>query len=276
MKTTGGKGLHVVAPIKPGPGWSACVAFARRVVDLLVAETPRAFVATMAKSARKGKIFIDYFRNQRGATSVAAYSTRARPGAPVSTPVTWEELDSVPSGSHFTLATVERRLAKLSRDPWAGYETLSSVACPRPGAPRRSSTRAASRVTASLPRRHDARAGSRRPRIPPLGAAALPSETFTARHRALSQLSGNEIALNDVEGIETSGAVVRQTAPTGRRTMARYSRGAGKAVKSAMRRRKKGTLRSGSGKRVTSRKQAIAIGLSEAREKGARVPRKSK
>jgi bifunctional non-homologous end joining protein LigD len=125
VKTTGGKGLHVVAPIQPGPGWSDCVGFAGRVVDLLVAETPKAFVATMAKSARKGKIFIDYFRNQRGATSVAAYSTRARTGAPVSTPITWDELDRVPSGSHFTLATIERRLAKLSRDPWAGYETLA-------------------------------------------------------------------------------------------------------------------------------------------------------
>ena len=125
VKTTGGKGLHVVAPIQPGPGWSDCVAFAGRVVDLLVAETPKAFVATMAKSARKGKIFIDYFRNQRGATSVAAYSTRARTGAPVSTPITWDELDRVPSGSHFTLATIERRLARLSRDPWAGYETVA-------------------------------------------------------------------------------------------------------------------------------------------------------
>jgi bifunctional non-homologous end joining protein LigD len=125
VKTTGGKGLHVVAPIEPGPGWSACVEFAGRVVDLLVAETPKAFVGTMTKSARKGKIFIDYFRNQRGATSVAAYSTRARPGAAVSTPLTWNELDNVPSGSHFTLSAVERRLAKLSRDPWAGYEALS-------------------------------------------------------------------------------------------------------------------------------------------------------
>jgi bifunctional non-homologous end joining protein LigD len=94
------------------------------VVDDLVAETPRAFVATMAKSARAGKIFIDYFRNQRGATSVAAYSTRARPGAPVSTPVTWEELDAVPAGTHFTIARVERRLAKQTADPWARYTKL--------------------------------------------------------------------------------------------------------------------------------------------------------
>jgi bifunctional non-homologous end joining protein LigD len=124
VKTTGGKGLHVVTPIKPGPAWPACVAFARRVVDNLVAETPRAFTATMAKSARTGKIFVDYFRNQRGATSVSAYSTRARPGAPVSTPVTWDELDAVPAGSHFTIASVERRLAKLTADPWARYATL--------------------------------------------------------------------------------------------------------------------------------------------------------
>ena len=124
VKTTGGKGLHVVTPIKPGPGWPACVAFARHVVHGLVAETPRAFTATMAKSARAGKIFIDYFRNQRGATSVAAYSTRARPGAPVSTPITWEELDAIPAGSHFTIARVERRLARLAADPWARYTTL--------------------------------------------------------------------------------------------------------------------------------------------------------
>jgi bifunctional non-homologous end joining protein LigD len=127
VKTTGGKGLHVVSPIKPGPGWAACIAFARRVVDTLVADTPRAFTATMAKAARKGKIFIDYFRNERGATSVVAYSTRARPGAPVSTPVTWGELGAVPAGSHFTIVTVERRLARLTADPWAGYAALQQA-----------------------------------------------------------------------------------------------------------------------------------------------------
>jgi bifunctional non-homologous end joining protein LigD len=124
VKTTGGKGLHVVAPIEPGPGWPACVDFARDVAETLVAETPRAFTATMSKAARPGKIFLDYFRNQRGATSVAAYSSRARPGAPVSTPLTWKELDAVPAGSHFTVDTVERRLARLREDPWAGYRAL--------------------------------------------------------------------------------------------------------------------------------------------------------
>jgi bifunctional non-homologous end joining protein LigD len=124
VKTTGGKGLHVVAPIRPGPGWPAFVEFARDVTETLVAETPNAFIATMAKSERKGKIFIDYFRNQRGATSVAAYSTRARPGATVSVPLTWDELDTVPAGNHFTIDTVERRLAQLKRDPWVGHLRL--------------------------------------------------------------------------------------------------------------------------------------------------------
>lgn len=125
VKTTGGKGLHVVAPIEPGPGWDACVAFAVDVSEAIVAEAPRAFTITMAKAARPGRIFIDYFRNRRGATSVAAYSARARAGAPVSTPITWEELDRVRAGSHFTIGTVERRLAKLARDPWAGYGRLA-------------------------------------------------------------------------------------------------------------------------------------------------------
>jgi bifunctional non-homologous end joining protein LigD len=125
VKTTGGKGLHVVTPIQRGPSWSACVEFARDVTETLVAERPDGFTATMAKIARKGKIFIDYFRNQRGATSVAAYSTRARPGAPVSVPLTWTELDRVPAGSHFSIDVVERRLARLKADPWAGYSRLS-------------------------------------------------------------------------------------------------------------------------------------------------------
>ena len=124
VKTTGGKGLHVVAPIEPGPTWVTCADFASHVTDELVAETPAAFTATMAKAARPGKIFIDHFRNQRGATSVAAYSTRARPGAPVSTPITWQELDSVPAGDYFTIDSVLRRVAERRRDPWAAYETV--------------------------------------------------------------------------------------------------------------------------------------------------------
>lgn len=136
VKTTGGKGLHVVAPIRPGPSWSAGVEFAREVTGALVAEHPDGFTATMAKTARRGKIFIDYFRNQRGATSVAAYSTRARPGAPVSVPITWTELDRVPAGDHFTIESVERRLDTLKGDPWTGYARLAQ-SLPPAGARRR-------------------------------------------------------------------------------------------------------------------------------------------
>jgi bifunctional non-homologous end joining protein LigD len=123
VKTTGGKGLHVVAPIAPA-GWAECFGFAEGLTDTLVSRAPGAFVTTMAKADRPGKIFVDYFRNQRGATAVAAYSTRARPGAPVSVPVAWEELGTLRSSAHFTIATVGRRLARLATDPWAGYATL--------------------------------------------------------------------------------------------------------------------------------------------------------
>jgi bifunctional non-homologous end joining protein LigD len=154
VKTTGGKGLHVVAPIRPDRGWGECLDFARQVTETLVAETPAAFVATMAKAARRGKIFIDYFRNQRGATSVAAYSTRARPGAPVSTPVAWDELDAVPGPGHFTIANVPRRLAQLPADPWAGYARLAQV-LPAPGRPRRQAVRGRPRpARSSWRRRH--------------------------------------------------------------------------------------------------------------------------
>lgn len=124
VKTTGGKGLHVVAPIDPGPGWSACLDFTAQLTETLVRETPRALTATMAKSARKGKIFVDYLRNQRGATSVAAFSTRARPGAPISMPLAWEELGSIRASDQFKITNVSRRLTRLATDPWADYATV--------------------------------------------------------------------------------------------------------------------------------------------------------
>jgi bifunctional non-homologous end joining protein LigD len=127
VKTTGGKGLHVVAPIDPGPGWSECFAFTERVVEALVAEVPQALTGTMAKAARHGKIFVDYLRNQRGATSVAAFSTRARPGAPVSVPLSWEELGSIRAADQFTIGNIARRLARLAQDPWADYASLRQV-----------------------------------------------------------------------------------------------------------------------------------------------------
>jgi len=121
VKTTGGKGLHVVTPLVPDRGWDECADFARRLAEALAGRHPDEYVTEASKSARKGKIFIDWLRNVRGATSIAAYSTRARPGAPVSTPVTWEELPRTPP-DQYTVQTLPRRLSSLKKDPWAGYD----------------------------------------------------------------------------------------------------------------------------------------------------------
>ncbi len=92
VKTTGGKGLHVVTPLTPKADWETVKSFSKAVAERIVRESPEEYIATMSKEKRKGKIFIDYLRNGRGATSIAAYSTRGRLGAPVSTPVSWDEL----------------------------------------------------------------------------------------------------------------------------------------------------------------------------------------
>jgi bifunctional non-homologous end joining protein LigD len=127
VKTTGGKGLHVVVPLARRHSWSEVKSFAKGVADLLVATAPTRYVATSSKAARRGKLFVDYLRNDRGSLAVAAYSTRARAGAPVSTPVSWEELGSLTSGADFTLANLPRRLARLRRDPWEGISQLSQT-----------------------------------------------------------------------------------------------------------------------------------------------------
>jgi bifunctional non-homologous end joining protein LigD len=131
VKTTGGKGLHVVVPIATGPGWDETAAFARSLADRLAREQPRAYIARMAKAERKGRIFIDYLRNVRGATSVAAYSTRAEPAAPVSVPVGWDELSPTVRSDSYTVANVPRRLAQLKEDPWARYWTVRQKLPPR-------------------------------------------------------------------------------------------------------------------------------------------------
>ena len=117
VKTTGGKGLHVVLPIKPTP-WDEAKDFCRRMAEQMSADHPDRFTATIKKTARKDRIFIDYLRNSREATAIAPYSTRARPGATVSVPLTWEELASQKTSNAFTVANVPKRLARLRRDPW--------------------------------------------------------------------------------------------------------------------------------------------------------------
>jgi len=122
LKTTGGKGLHVVVPIQRSHDWDEVKAFAKAVADHMVATIPQRFTSNMAKRVRKGKIFIDYLRNARGATAIAAYSPRAKPGAPVSVPIAWEELSTEVSSDYFTIMNVPARLKQLRRDPWKGYD----------------------------------------------------------------------------------------------------------------------------------------------------------
>lgn len=122
-KTTGGKGLHVVVPIKPNVSHEDARVFAHAVVERLVATDPSAFTSNMSKAARDGKIFVDYLRNAHGATAVAAFSTRARPGVTVAVPVAWDELDEGLDPASFDTTTVpERLLAQGSADPWAAFE----------------------------------------------------------------------------------------------------------------------------------------------------------
>jgi bifunctional non-homologous end joining protein LigD len=121
LKTTGGKGLHVVAPIERRQGWDEVKAFTRAIARHLASVLPDRFTANMAKSRRGGRIFVDYLRNDEGATAIAAYSTRARPGAPVSVPLSWDELSPDLDPADWNLKTVPARLADR-RDPWQGYE----------------------------------------------------------------------------------------------------------------------------------------------------------
>jgi len=119
LKTTGGKGLHVVVPIRPTLDWTQAKGFTKAVADLLVGTFPDRFIATVSKAQRKGKIFIDYLRNAEGATAIAPYAIRARAKAPVSTPIGWKELDTDVRFDHFNVRTIPERLRGLRQDPWA-------------------------------------------------------------------------------------------------------------------------------------------------------------
>jgi bifunctional non-homologous end joining protein LigD len=121
LKTSGGKGLHVVVPIAPRLSYDAVNGFARAAVQHLARAIPSRFVAKSGAANRKGKIFVDWLRNGHGATTVAAYSARARPGLGVSMPVRWDDLAGLKSGAHWTIATAREHLSFQREDPWAGY-----------------------------------------------------------------------------------------------------------------------------------------------------------
>jgi len=119
VKTTGGRGLHVVVPIKPAREVPECLEFSRRVSDAIVRTDPQLYTTTFAKVGRERKILIDYMRNNRTNTSVCAFSPRARAGATVSMPLDWSDLNASPE--RWTLPAVTRRLKRLRSDPWAKY-----------------------------------------------------------------------------------------------------------------------------------------------------------
>jgi bifunctional non-homologous end joining protein LigD len=120
VKLSGGKGVHVVLPLAP-VDWDAAKAFAQRIALRMAADNPQRYVGKMTKALRQGKIFIDYFRNSREATSVAAYSTRARPGAPVSLPLTWEQLSRVKASNQFTVLNLKKH---TRQDAWRGIDKV--------------------------------------------------------------------------------------------------------------------------------------------------------
>lgn len=131
VKTSGGKGLHVVVPIAPSLTWADAKAFTGSIAEAMSKDDPARYVATLSKRARRGRILIDYFRNSRGATAVAPYSTRARAQASVSTPLAWEELSQGIRADHFRVDNLRQRLRFLASDPWQGFFELRQTLAAR-------------------------------------------------------------------------------------------------------------------------------------------------
>ncbi|HEY6095608.1 MAG TPA: DNA ligase D [Gallionellaceae bacterium] len=121
LRTTGGKGLHLVVPLRPQADWAAAKAFARMVSEQHARAEPRLLTTNLAKSKRHGRIFIDYLRNGRGASAIVSYSPRARPGAPVAVPLRWDELSPAVRSDCYSVDTLRRRLRALKADPWEGF-----------------------------------------------------------------------------------------------------------------------------------------------------------
>jgi bifunctional non-homologous end joining protein LigD len=124
VKTTGGKGLHVVVPIARRYTWPQAKAFAKRIAELLAERAPARYLTRISKAERRGRIFIDYLRNDPTSTAIGPYSTRARDGAPVATPLGWDELSPELDPRKFDVVSVPQRLRRLKQDPWADMQGL--------------------------------------------------------------------------------------------------------------------------------------------------------
>ena len=124
LKTTGGKGLHVVVPLTRRGDWPEIKAFSRAIVSLMEHDSPELYTTTMRKAARTGKIFLDYLRNDRGATAVAPYSTRAREGAPVAMPLDWDSLTPSVRSDHFRVGNAIAHVGRRKRDPWEEFRSV--------------------------------------------------------------------------------------------------------------------------------------------------------
>jgi bifunctional non-homologous end joining protein LigD len=131
LRTTGGKGLHLVVALEPKHDWPTVKGFANAVAQAMAKDHPNLFVAIASKERRKSRIYIDYLRNGRGASAVSSYSLRARPNFPVSVPIGWEELRSLAGGDAFNRVNIWRRMETLAADPWDELESSAAQISPR-------------------------------------------------------------------------------------------------------------------------------------------------
>jgi len=127
LKTSGGKGMHIIVPLARQADWETVKGFAKAIAEFVSRQLPERFSATMGPRNRVGKIFVDYLRNGRGGSTVTAYSVRARPGLPVSVPIALDELTSLQSSAQWDITNLEQRLRELKRDPWAGYSNRQKI-----------------------------------------------------------------------------------------------------------------------------------------------------
>ncbi|MCV4344030.1 DNA ligase D [Pseudomonas capsici] len=127
LKTSGGKGMHIIVPLARQADWDSVKAFARAIAEFVSRQLPERFTAVMGPKNRVGRIFVDYLRNTRGGSTVTAYSVRARPGLPVSVPISRDELEGLQSSRQWHIGNLQQRLHQLGADPWAGYQNRQRI-----------------------------------------------------------------------------------------------------------------------------------------------------